>query len=74
MIKFPKIMSKHKKMSAFMISFSIHLAILVLAFFVAFTVIEKKDRIFEAPPKSRPSVKLRKLRVPVELEKNRNKK
>ena len=43
MIKFPKIMSKHKKMSAFMISFSIHLAILVLAFsFVAFTVIEKK--------------------------------
>ena len=75
MIKFPKIMSKHKKMSAFMISFSIHLAILVLAFsFVAFTVIEKKDRIFEAPPKSRPSVKLRKLRVPVELEKKQKQK
>ena len=63
-------------MSAFMISFSIHLAILVLAFsFVALTVIEKKDRIFLKLTKIEAIGKTsRKLRVPVELEKKQKQK
>ena len=75
MKKFKLFLNKHKKSSAVMISFSIHLFIVILAFsFVAFTVIEKKERVFEAPPQKRPAMKLKKLKIPVDMKKTQKKK
>ena len=75
MKKIQSFLSQHKKSSAVMISFSIHLIIVLIALsFVAFTVIEKKERVFEAPPNKRPAMKLKKLKVPVDLKKSQKKK
>ena len=68
MKKFKLFLNKHKKSSAVMISFSIHLFIVILAFsFVVFTVIEKKERVFEAPPQKKTCNEVKKLKVPVDM-------
>jgi hypothetical protein len=64
--------AKHAKSSAALISLGIHaLIILVAVSFVAFTVITKEEKIFEAKEVKRPKMKLKKLQVPVKIEKRK---
>ncbi|MDF7801536.1 hypothetical protein P4C99_18810 [Pontiellaceae bacterium B1224] len=66
--------SNHAKSSAAMISLGIHAILIVAAVsFVAVTVIQKEDKQFVAKTVSRPSVKLRKLQVPVKVKKDKPK-
>jgi hypothetical protein len=63
---------KHSKSSAAMISLTIHaVLILVAVSFVAVRVYVKEEQVFEAKPVSRPTMKLKKLTVPVNVKKKK---
>lgn len=69
-IKTKGFIASHSKSSAALISLGIHAVIFLVAVsFVAVTVIQKKDTIFEAKPVSRPRMQLKKLQVPVKIKK-----
>ncbi|VGO11737.1 hypothetical protein PDESU_00283 [Pontiella desulfatans] len=64
--------TSHAKSSAALISLGIHAVLLVVALsFVAVTVIQKDDKVFEAKPVKRPKMQLKKLQVPVNLKKKK---
>ena len=64
--------AKHAKSSAMLISLIIHgIIVLVAISFVAFTVITKEEKVFEAKEVKRPKMKLKKLQVPVKIEKRK---
>ncbi|MDF7806828.1 hypothetical protein P4E94_05205 [Pontiellaceae bacterium B12219] len=66
--------AKHAKSSAAMVSLGIHAVLILIAVsFVAVTVIQKEDITFEAKPVNRPKMKLKKLQVPVKVNKNKPK-
>jgi hypothetical protein len=55
-----------------MASLGIHAVLGVVArSFVDFTVIQKDEKVFDARPVNRPRMRLKKLRVPVNLKKKR---
>lgn len=63
---------RYAKSSAFMVSVLLHAVIILLAAsFVAVTVINKKDQHFEAKEVKRPRMQLKKLQVPVEINKKK---
>lgn len=65
-----KFFAKHAKSSAALVSLGIHGILLVVALsFVAVTVITKDGQSFEAKPVNRPKVQLKKLQVPVKIQK-----
>ncbi|VGO14782.1 hypothetical protein PDESU_03351 [Pontiella desulfatans] len=64
--------AKHAKSSAAMVSLGIHAAIiLAAASFVAFKVIVKEEKVFVAKENKRPKMKLKKLQVPIKMEKRK---
>ncbi|MBT8043175.1 MAG: hypothetical protein KJN98_08400, partial [Pontiella sp.] len=64
--------AKHAKSSAMLVSLGIHaLVILVAITFVAFTVITKEEKVFVAKENKRPKMKLKKLQVPIKMEKRK---
>lgn len=64
--------ARHAKSSAFLVSMGLHGALIVIALsFVAVTVIQKEDQTFVAETVKRPKMKLRKLTMPVKMEKKR---
>lgn len=66
------IFARHSKSSAFLISLALHGVLLVAALsFVAVSVIQKEDQTFVAQTVKRPNLKLRKLTVPVKMDKTR---
>ncbi|WP_372806697.1 hypothetical protein [Pontiella sp.] len=66
--------AQHAKSSAALATLAIH-AVLILgaASFVAFRVITKKDQVFVSNEVKRPQLKLKKLQVPIKLEKRKKK-
>lgn len=67
--------ANHAKSSAALISLGIHAVLIVVALsFVAVTVIQKDDQVFEAKPVSRPKMQLKKLQVPVNIKKKKTQK
>jgi len=67
--------TKHAKSSAALISFGIHGFLIIVALsFVAVTVITKEDQVFEAKTVKRPKMQLKKLQVPVKIQKKRTQK
>lgn len=72
MSKKPSFFAKHAKSSAFMVTLIVHaLIILVAASFVAYKVIKKEEKVFVAKENKRPRMKLKKLQVPIKIEKRR---
>ena len=70
-----KFFVRHAKSSAALVSLGIHAVLIVIALsFVAVTVIQKEDQVFEARPVSRPKMQLKKLQVPVNIKKKKMKK
>lgn len=70
-----KFFAKHAKSSAALISLGIHAVLIVIALsFVAVTVIQKEDQVFEAKPVNRPKMQLKKLQVPVNVKKKKTQK
>lgn len=68
----PGYFGKHAKSSAALVSLGIHAVLVVIALsFVAVTVIQKDDKVFEAKPVSRPKMQLKKLQVPVNIKKKK---
>ena len=66
--------SNHSKSSALAVSLVIHAILIVVAIsFVAVTVIQREDKQFEAKKVSRPKTQLKKLRVPVKMNKKKPK-
>lgn len=66
--------ASHAKSSAMVVSLAIHaILILVALSFVAVTVIKKEDQRFEAKQVSRPKQSLKKLQVPVKMNKQKPK-
>ncbi len=64
--------AKHAKSSAALVSLGIHaLIILVAVTFVAFKVIVKEEKVFVAKEAKRPKMKLKKLQVPIKMEKRK---
>lgn len=64
--------AKHAKSSAAVISLGIHAVLIVVALsFVAVVVIQKDDQHFEVKEVKRPRVELKKLQVPIKMEKKR---
>jgi hypothetical protein len=64
--------AKHAKSSAMLVSIAIHAIIVLVAItFVAFTVVLKEEKTFVAKDVKRPKMKLKKLQVPVKIEKRR---
>jgi len=64
--------AKHAKSSAALVSLGIHALIIVVALsFVAFTVMQKEEQVFEAKPVNRPRMQLKKLQVPVNIKKKK---
>lgn len=64
--------AKHAKSSAMLVSLIIHgIIVLVAVSFVAFTVINKQEKVFEAKEVKHPRMKLKKLQVPVKIEKRK---
>lgn len=64
--------TNHAKSSAALVSLGIHAVLIVVALsFVAVTVIQKEDKIFEAKKVHRPKVPLKKLQVPVNIKKKK---
>lgn len=67
--------ANYAKSSAALISLGIHAVLIVVALsFVAVTVIQKEDPVFEAKPVNRPKMKLKKLQVPVNIKKKKTQK
>ncbi|MDF7827060.1 hypothetical protein P4B35_23760, partial [Pontiellaceae bacterium B12227] len=65
-----KFFEQHAKSSAALVSLGVHAALIIVALsFVAVTVITKDENAFEAKPVKRPSMKLKRLQVPVTIEK-----
>ena len=66
--------ANHAKSSAILVSLVIHAILIVVAIsFIAVTVITKEDKQFEAKKVVRPQQKLKKLRVPVKMKKQKRK-
>jgi hypothetical protein len=66
--------ANHAKSSAAIISLAIHAVLIVVALsFVAVTVIKKEDQKFEAKPVNRPRMAMKKLQVPVKMNKKKPK-
>jgi len=64
--------AKHAKSSAFMVTLIVHaLIILIAASFVAYKVIKKEEKVFVAKENKRPKMKLKKLQVPIKIEKRK---
>lgn len=64
--------AKHAKSSAALISLAIHAGIIMVALtFVAFKVIIKDDPVFVAKKVERPKMKLKKLQVPIKMDRRR---
>ncbi len=58
-----------------MVSMALHAVLIMVALsFVAVTVIQKDDQTFEAKPVNRPKMKLKKLQVPVKIQKKKTQK
>jgi hypothetical protein len=67
--------AKHAKSSAALVSLGIHAVLLVVALsFVAVSVLQKEEKVFEAKPVNRPKMQLKKLQVPVNIKKKKVKK
>lgn len=67
--------SGHAKSSAAVVSLGIHAVLILVALsFVAVTVIQKEEKVFEAKPVNRPKMQLKKLQVPVNIKKKKTKK
>lgn len=67
-----KFSAKHAKSSAALVSIGIHgILIFVAISFVAVSVIQKEEQVFEAKPVSRPKMQLKKLQVPVNIKKKK---
>ena len=63
---------KYTKSSAALVSLGIHALIIVVAVsFVAVTVLEKEDQAFTPKPVKRPKMQLKKLQVPVNVQKKK---
>lgn len=70
-----RIFLKHAKSSAALISLGIHAILIVTAIsFVAVTVIQKEDQTFEQVEVHRPKVPLKKLQIPVKMQKKKTQK
>lgn len=66
--------AKHAKSSAALISLGIHAVLIVIAlWFVAVTVIQKGEQKFEAKPVNRPKMPMKKLQVPIKINKSKPK-
>jgi hypothetical protein len=66
--------AKHAKSSAALVSLGIHAAVILVAVtFVAFKVITKEEKVFVAKENKRPKMKLKKLQVPIKMEKRKKK-
>ncbi len=64
--------AKHAKSSAMLVSLAIHAVVILIAItFVAFTVITKEEKVFVAKENKRPKMKLKKLQVPIKMEKRK---
>ncbi len=64
--------ARHAKSSAMMVSLVIHgLLVLGAITFVAFTVITKEEKVFVAKENKRPKMQLKKLQVPIKMEKRK---
>lgn len=64
--------ASHAKSSAALVSLGIHAVLIVVALsFVAVTVIQKEEKVFEAKPVYRPKMQLKKLQVPVNIKKKK---
>jgi hypothetical protein len=67
--------ASHAKSSAALVSLGIHAVLIVIALsFVAVTVYQKEDQTFEQVKVKRPNVKLKKLQVPVKIQKKQTQK
>jgi hypothetical protein len=67
--------TNHAKSSAALVSLGIHAVLIVVALsFVAVSVIQKEEKVFEAKPVNRPKMQLKKLQVPVNIKKKKMKK
>jgi hypothetical protein len=65
-------LAKYAKSSAALVSLGIHAVIILIAVtFVAFNVIIKEEKVFEAKEVKRPKMQLKKLQVPVKIEKRK---
>ena len=72
MAKKPSFFSKHAKSSALIITIIVHALIILIAIgFVAYEVITKEDKQFVAKENKRPKMKLKKLQVPIKMEKKK---
>jgi len=64
--------SRHAKSTAALVSLVIHAVLIVVALsFVAVTVIQKEEQVFEAKPIKRPKMAMKKLQVPVNIKKKK---
>jgi hypothetical protein len=64
--------ASHSKSSAALVSLGIHAVLLVVALsFVAVSVIQKEEKVFEAKQVNRPKMNLKKLQVPVNIKKKK---
>jgi hypothetical protein len=64
--------SGHAKSSAAAVSLAIHAILIIVAFsFVAVRVITKPEQSFEVKPVNRPKMQLKKLQVPVDIQKKK---
>lgn len=64
--------AKHAKSSALLVSLIVHVVLVVVGLsIVVVTVVEKKDQAFVVQEAKRPQMKLRKLRVPVNVRKKK---
>lgn len=71
-IKKPSFFSKHAKSSAFMVTLAVHAILILIAIsFVAYQVITKEEKQFVAKENKRPQMKLKKLQVPIKMEKRK---
>jgi hypothetical protein len=62
--------AKHAKSSAAVVSLAIHALLVVVALsFVAVTVIQKEEKVFESKAVKRPKMPIKKLQVPVNIKK-----
>ena len=74
MAKKPSFFSKHAKSSALIVTIIVHAIIILIAIgFVAYEVITKEEKQFVGKENNRPRMKLKKLQVPIKMEKKKKK-
>ena len=72
MTKKPSFFSKHAKSSALIVTIIVHAIIILIAIgFVAYEVITKEEKQFVGKENNRPRMKLKKLQVPIKMEKKK---